>query len=140
MIVNHDKQSMPATASDMLMPLLDHPEYQASKLVIVEEAQFFTDLVPFVLRVVDGERKHCVVVGLDGDADRKPFGKVLDLIPYCDKVTKMTALCKRCADGTPALFSYAHKVDERSTTNTGEPCVGGEDRYIPLCRRHFLGA
>ena len=140
MIVNHDKQSMPAIASDALMPLLEHPEYQTSKLVIIEEAQFFTDLVPFVLQVVDCQRKHCVVVGLDGDADRKPFGKVLDLIPYCDKVTKMTALCKRCADGTPALFSYAHKVDERSTANTGEPCVGGEDRYIPLCRRHFLEA
>jgi thymidine kinase len=140
MIVNHDKQAIPAVANDTLMPFLTHPEYLTSKLVVVEEAQFFPDLVPFILRVVDDERKHCVVVGLDGDADRKPFGAVLELIPYCDKVTKMTALCKRCADGTPALFSYAHKVDERSTTVTGEPCVGGEDRYVPLCRKHFLSA
>lgn len=140
MIVNHDQQTMPAVSSDSLTPLLENPDYKSSKLVIVEEAQFFPDLLPFVLNTVDKERKHCVVVGLDGDADRKPFGKVLDLIPYCDKVTKMTALCKWCADGTPALFSYAHKLDKTSTAVTGAPCVGGEERYVPLCRRHFLDA
>jgi len=140
MIVNHDQQSMPAVANNTLMPLQNHSEYKTSKLVIIEEAQFFPDLVEFVLHVVDVERKHCVVVGLDGDADRKPFGSVLNLIPYCDKVTKMTALCKWCADGTPALFSFAHKVDETSTIVTGAPCVGGEERYVPLCRRHFLEA
>jgi len=138
MIVNHDLQSMPAVASPSLMPLLDHAEYKAAKLVVIEEAQFFADLVPFVQKVVDNDEKHCVVVGLDGDAERRPFGKVLDLVPLCDKVTKLTAMCKLCADGTPALFSAAVAADATAANEAGVPCVGGEERYMPVCRRHFM--
>ena len=140
MIVNHDKQALPAIATDTLTVLLDSEDYKQSRLVVIEEAQFFPDLRFFVEKVVDGDKKHCVVVGLDGDANRKPFGDVLNLIPLCDKVTKLTSLCKLCADGTPALFSYAYKIDETSTAVTGKACVGGEERYIPLCRKHFLSS
>jgi thymidine kinase len=34
--------------------------------------------------------KHVVVVGLDGDAGRAPFGDVLKLIPLADSVEKKT--------------------------------------------------
>ena len=137
MIVNHDLQKMPAVASPSLMPLLSHTEYKSAKLVVIEEAQFFADLVPFVQKVVDEDKKHCVVVGLDGDAERRPFGKVLDLVPLCDKVTKLTAMCKLCADGTPALFSAAVAADATAANEAGVPCVGGEERYMPVCRKHF---
>jgi thymidine kinase len=102
------------------------------KLIIVEEAQFFIDLIPFVKYTVDCARKNMVVVGLDGDYNRKPFGQLLECIPLADKVTKLTSLCSRCADGTPALFSY------RKKDNVEQVCVGGKDEYIPLCRKCFL--
>ena len=57
MIVNHDLQKMPAIASQTLMPLLDHAEYKSARLVVIEEAQFFSDLVPFVQKVVDDDKK-----------------------------------------------------------------------------------
>lgn len=134
MIVNHDLQMLPAKCSHTLMSLLTDDEYKKSKLVVVEEAQFFPDLLEFITRVVDVDRKHAVVVGLDGCSERKPFGQVLSLIPHADRITKMTALCKLCADGTPALFTYAHKAKVNQTV----VCVGGEDRYEPLCRLHYL--
>ena len=138
MIVNHDQQMMPAMATDKLMPLLETEEYKKSKLVVVEEAQFFADLVPFVLSVVDRDRKNAVVVGLDGDAERRPFGKVLDLIPHCDRVTKLTAMCKYCKDGTPAIFTFARNSETEATVGAGIPCVGADEKYIPLCRKHYL--
>jgi thymidine kinase len=103
-----------------------------AKLIIVEEAQFFIDLVVFVKSMVDYEDKNMVVVGLDGDYNRKPFGQLLECIPLADKVTKLTSLCSRCADGTPALFSY------RKNSAVEQVCVGGKDEYIPLCRKCFL--
>jgi thymidine kinase len=139
-VVNHDRISIPAIAVSNLMPLLSHTEYGQSRLVVVEEAQFFPDLLEFVRAVVDRDGKHCVVVGLDGDAERRPFGKVLDLIPYCDRVTKLTAMCKRCGDGTPALFTFAAGAQAAAANAEGVPCVGSDDLYVPLCRRHYLAA
>ena len=138
-IVNHDLQRLPAIATDRLMPLLEHPEFASAKLVVVEEAQFFPDLVPFILSTVDLSGKNAVVVGLDGDAERKPFGRILDLIPYADRITKLTAFCHLCADGTPAIFTHAYK-EAASTVADGQPCVGAADKYTPMCRRHYIDA
>ena len=137
-VVNHDKQSIPAFATDSLLPMASHAEYASSRLIIVEEAQFFSDLVPFLTMAVDKDRKNVVVVGLDGDAERRPFGKVLDLLPFCDKVTKLTSFCRFCADGTPAIFTLAYGSDASASAVAGVPCVGADEKYVPVCRKHYL--
>lgn len=139
-IVNHDLQRLPAIATDRLVPLKDHEEYASAKLIVVEEAQFFPDLIPFILQAVDTDGKHAVVVGLDGDAERKPFGRVLDLVPYADRITKLTAFCHLCQDGTPAIFTHAYKDEAVIATADGKPCVGAADKYTPMCRKHYLAA
>lgn len=139
-VVNHDKIAIPAVGCDTLMPLISNLDFQQSRLVVIEEGQFFEDLVPFVTQAVDNLEKHVVVVGLDGDAQRRPFGHVLELIPLCDRVTKMTAMCRTCRDGTPALFTFAHAKEATQASVDGVPHVGAEDKYAPLCRRHFLAA
>lgn len=139
MIVNHDKQMMPAEATDKLMSMLEKEEYKSCRLVVVEEAQFFPDLIPFIEQVVDKDKKHAVVVGLDGDADRRPFGRVLDLVPLADRVTKLTAMCKYCGDGTPAIFTFAHNSDTEAAIASGSVVnVGSDEKYVPLCRKHYL--
>jgi thymidine kinase len=101
-------------------------------LIIIEEAQFFNDLVLFVKCMVEREGKDMVVVGLDGDFNREPFGQILHCIPLADKVTKLTAMCVECADGTPALFSY------RKVTGGNQILIGGSDEYEPYCRSCYL--
>lgn len=76
-------------------------------------------------------------LGLDGDRNRCNFGRVLDLIPYADTLTKLTALCSRCCDGTPALFSCLI-VGENDDREYDQIRVGGADSYEPMCRKHFL--
>lgn len=135
-VVTHDKDRVDAVGVLRLMPCLSTPEYEEARLIIIEEAQFFVDLVAFVLHAVEKSGKDVVVVGLDGDSDRQPFGSLLELVPLADTVTKLTALCKRCGDGTEALFSAALKGKK----TMGEILhVGGEESYEPLCRRHYLG-
>jgi thymidine kinase len=124
---------MKATGVKELREILTLGEFHAADLVIIEEGQFFPDLYDIVLRLVEVNQKRVVVVGLDGDSDRKPFGQILDLIPLADTVTKLTALCKRCNDGTVGLFSgfLSLKKDK-------QVCVGGTETYEPMCRRHYL--
>ncbi len=135
-ITSHNKDSHPAIAVRALTPILESPAFADARCIIIEEAQFFPDLKAFVLEAVEVYEKEVIVVGLDGDSSRKPFGEVLDLIPYCDTIHKLTALCTHCGDGTAALFSH-RKPTAATTTQVN---VGAQDQYEPLCRKHFLNA
>jgi thymidine kinase len=130
-ICSHDRENHPATAVKELMPVLDTETYQKAKLIVLEESQFFPDLLAFVKSAVDRDGKHVVAVGLDGDSERRPFGQMLELIPLCDTVRKITSLCADCGDGTPALFSH------RRVQVDSQVAVGASTLYEPLCRKHY---
>jgi len=137
-VISHDRMSIPATAVDIhggLKAILTSPEFLSATAIVVDEAQFFVDcLIEFVRVAVDEFGKHVTVVGLDGDANRQPFGDVLALIPLADSVEKRTALCLKCGDGTVALFSRKLVTDDVSSEQVS---VGGSDKYEPVCRKHF---
>ena len=92
----------------------------------------FDDAFDNIILWVDKLNKTVICAGLDGDFERNPFGDVLKLIPYADKVKKLTALCKKCNNGTPAIFS------KRITNNNKQTIVGGADMYESVCRKHYL--
>lgn len=137
-VVNHDHQKCPARSCSLLQESLMWEDYNKAQLIVIEEGQFFNDLVDFVILSVEKHNKHVVVVGLDGDAHRKPFGKILDLIPLADDVQRIYALCKLCGDGTPARFTSAVSEAVSEATVDGKPNIGSTESYRPLCRRHFL--
>jgi thymidine kinase len=131
-IVSHDSERHPALATKDLADVLEVPEFASARLVIIEEAQFFRGLKAFVLNSVEVLKKDVICVGLDGDAERRPFGELLELVPFCDSVVKRHAFCRRCSQPEPALFTFRHqKLAEQVV-------VGGADLYEPLCRKHYL--
>ena len=134
-IVTHDKESYPATATSRLNALLSSKSFKDAQCIIIEEAQFFPDLKDFVSDAVEVHSKSVICVGLDGDSDRKPFGQILDLVPYADSVSKMSALCSRCSDGTQAIFTY-----RKPGAPEGQVSVGADEQYEALCRKHYLTA
>ena len=131
-IYSHDKTKVAALPITYLTQQQRHEPYTVSKLIIIEEGQFFDDLYDFVLKAVERDGKHVVVGGLDGDCFRKPFGQILQLIPLADRVTKLNSLCKACGDGTIGLFTF------RTTKSKEIVEVGGSETYIPLCRKHYI--
>ena len=131
-VSSHDKEQVSALAIGDLSTLYDEPHYSSCKLLVIEEAQFYKGLYDFVITAVERDKKHVVCVGLDGDAQRKPFGELLQLIPLCDNVEKIKSLCKECGDGTSALFTH------RCLSIEGQIQVGANGTYMPLCRKHFL--
>jgi len=98
----------------------------------IDEGQFFTDLYPFVILLVDTFKKHVVVSGLDGDSDRNMFGDILKLIPICDTVDKLCAYCAMCNNGTNGPFTRKIVKDSKQID------IGGSEKYIPVCRNHYL--
>ena len=130
-VVTHDNQRASCLAIRDLDDLRPE-EWSRYSVLIVEEAQFFRRLVPFVEMVVDTHGKHLYLVGLDGDSNRRPFGELLECIPLADRVERLTAFCRRCANGTPAPFTY-----RCNGPHDQQVLVGGQDRYMPLCRECY---
>jgi len=136
-VINHDRLSVPARAvkPSELLDVMKWPEFLNARLVVLDEAQFFSegseDLARFVRVSVEGMQKNVVLVGLDSDADRKPFLGFLALCAQADSVEKKSAMCVLCGDGTPAIFTRSLK--ERADRVT----VGGAELYQPVCRNHF---
>ena len=115
------------TLTDLLKPdIIDN-----NKVFLINEGQFFPDLYEIVKKLVDTYHKEVYVCGLDGDFKREIFGDILKLIPICDKVTKLNAICKMCCNGTKAIFS-------KRITKEMEQKVIGSDNYIPVCRKCYL--
>lgn len=100
-----------------------------SDVILINEGQFFEDLYEVVVEMLKRDKK-VYICGLDGDFERKRFGTILDLIPLCDKVTKLTSLCSLCKNGTPGIFSMR-------LTNETDQTVVGSDNYIPVCRKCY---
>ena len=134
-ITSHDNKELgDCVVIDKLFKLKDEhiEKYNSADIIIIEELQFFEDAFNFIKESTDIDMKIIIAAGLDGDSNREPFGDVLRLIPYAEKVTKLSAFCKICQDGTPAFFT------KRVIKCNDKVIVGSEDKFIATCRRHYL--
>lgn len=133
-IASHDIDKFPALT---VKQLADVPEEAlgSHRVLVIDEGQFYPDLVEKVAAWADKyDDLHIVVSGLDGDARRRPFGSLLELIPHAEEVVRLSAYCATCANGTVANFS------KKITGGEEQVEVGAADKYIPVCRRHYLAA
>lgn len=142
-IVTHDKNKIPCIKTNILKNIwnpdikegVDNSNYlitKYSEVILINEGQFFNDLFEVVNDMINHGKK-VYVCGLDGDFERKQFGQMLDLIPLCDKVTKLTSLCSKCKNGTPGIFSMR-------LTNEKEQTIVGSQNYIPVCRNCYISS
>jgi len=131
-VASHDNVNENCFICDKLREVLKEDNYKNAKVVIVEEGQFFKDIVKFVKRATDEDKKHVIVYGLNGDYKRKPFGHILKLTALANKIDKFDAYCYFCKNTTPADYT----LKEKGSSERIE--VGDKDIYKPVCRKHYL--
>jgi thymidine kinase len=140
MLSSHDKVMAPCLQANKLADIwplegcIESNSYEnnlltSAEVILINEGQFFPDLYEIVVDMLN-KNKKVYICGLDGDFERKKFGFILDLIPLCDKVIKLTSLCSICKDGTPAIFSMR-------LTEEKEQTIVGSTNYIPVCRKCY---
>lgn len=122
-------QGSPVLAIRRLQELSEHPEYRSADTVMIDEAQFFEDLEPCVMRMVEVDHRHVIVSGLLSDANRRVFGGLHKLVHHADSFTLLSALCKQCSNGTPGIYTRK----KRDVAQT----IGGSELYETVCRRHY---
>jgi thymidine kinase len=128
-IVNHNLEKIKSIKVKTLSEV-NITDILNNDFIFIDEGQFFSDLTENVLTWVNKYKKSVYIYGLDGDFKRQSFGRIHELLPHCDNITKLKALCTMCNDGTEALFT--HRISKENTQ-----VVIGVDNYVPLCREHY---
>lgn len=104
-----------------------------AEVVVIDEAQFFSNLVPAVKGYIS-QGKRVQVYGLASDFKGDKFGSIVDLISFADVAVQMTAKCARCSSESrtivPASFT------DRNGDKNEVISVGGMAEYTPVCRYH----
>lgn len=115
-------------------------------MIGIDEINFFTDEYDLVntIKLWINQGKHVICAGLDGDANMNQFGYISKLLPMADKFVKLNAKCEICKNEmmvidpvnlTDAPFTKKLTNDVNSVNNVVD--VGGSDKYIAVCRKHF---
>ena len=131
LLCTHDKQSTDCFNINNLQDIFSLQIVDKYSVFLINEGQFFEDILDIVPQLVEKYGRKVYIFGLDGYFERKKFGNLLDLIPLADKVIKKTALCKLCKNGKKGIFTMR-------LTNDDKQIVVGSNIYIPVCRQCFL--
>lgn len=139
-IVTHNNIRIPCKSMDSLCSLFKDDDFASAEAIIIEEGQFFSDLYDFATKAADIHQKEVIIAGLSGDFKRDSFGDICRLIPHAEKITKLSALCILCKNGTPAHFTKKIAITKNiinHDTQTKQIDVGSTDKYIAVCRTHY---
>jgi thymidine kinase len=129
-LVNHAHNALnkvPCINSEKTLSLLEtHPDFTEADTVGIDEIQFYDDAPEFVKKWCT--KKSFYMAGLDSDFRGNLFGRIAELLPLCNKVEKLTAVCICGADA-----SYTKRMGSSEEVEV----IGGNDMYRSVCRDCF---
>jgi thymidine kinase len=106
--------------------------------VLVDEAQFLTPAqVKQLAAVVDELNIPVLCYGLRTDFRGELFPGSAQLLAWADNLVELKTIC-HC--GRKAIMVVRVKADGTAEREGAQIEIGGNERYVPLCRRHFSQA
>lgn len=106
----------------------DIKNYDAD-VYVIDEFQFLKGDLSELYDLSEKGKKF-FIAGLNLTSERKPFGKMGDLLCMADNVQMLTAVCENCKSEN-AIYTY-FKGDAKASD-----ILVGEDCYMPLCRKCY---
>ena len=113
-------------------------EFKKRKLdcILVDEAQFLTQRhVLQLCEVADTLGIPVLCYGLRTDFQAKLFPGSAALLALADTLVELKAVCE-C--GRKATMNLRVDADGHAVASGAQTEIGGNDRYVALCRRHFF--
>ena len=106
--------------------------------VFLDEAQFLTaDQVMQLARIVDELDIPVICYGLRTDFTGELFEGSARLLAIADEIRELKTICK-C--GRKATMNLRIDAEGKAVSSGERIEIGGNDRYVPLCRKHFYEA
>ena len=97
-------------------------------IFFIDEFQFLNGNVDIIQEMASKGKKF-FIAGLNLTSERKPFGKMGDLMCIADTVEIMTSVCEVCKCDN-AVFSY-YKGEK------SDDILIGDNEYVPVCRECY---
>lgn len=103
--------------------------------VLIDEAQFLTKEQVYQLgEVTDNLNIPVLAYGLRTDFQGEPFPGSKYLLAWADNLIELKAICF-C--GRKATMVIRLDQDGNAITQGSQVEIGGNDRYVSMCRKHF---
>ena len=129
-IINHNQKSIDCIGLDKLIDIITNEQYINNKYILIDEGQFFSDIIEFIKIAIEKDNKHIYITGLNGDSNRNPFSNISKLISIANKVDILDSNCSYCDD--KGIFTL------RTTTSKKKILIGDDKIYKPVCRKHYI--
>ena len=126
------------TDTDLFKVVEEARADQPLHCVLIDEAQFLTrDQVFALSEVTDKLNIPVLAYGLRTDFQGEPFEGSKYLLSWADNLKELKAIC-HC--GTKATMVLRMDEDGNAVTEGSQVEIGGNDRYVSMCRKHFKEA
>ncbi|MDA0707378.1 MAG: thymidine kinase [Proteobacteria bacterium] len=123
------------TEDDLLTIVASGHESAALSCVLIDEAQFLTREQVFQLsEVTDKLGIPVLAYGLRTDFRGEPFEGSKYLLAWADNLNELKAIC-HC--GRKATMVVRFDADGNAVREGSQIEIGGNDRYVSVCRKHF---
>ena len=121
---------------DLFVAVSEELKRRALHCVLIDEAQFLTrDHVLQLCRVADELSIPVLCYGLRTDFLGNLFEGSAALLALADALVELKAVCE-C--GRKATMNLRVDAEGHAVAAGAQTEIGGNDRYIALCRRHFF--
>ena len=121
---------------DLFVKIADALKTRPIHCILVDEAQFLTkDHVFQLASVADSLKIPVLAYGLRTDFQANLFEGSKWLLAIADELHELKTICK-C--GSKATMNLRIDGEGRAVKEGASIEIGGNDRYIALCRKHFM--
>lgn len=130
-IGSHNKFTISCNSIKEIDDIFNHEDYSKAQYIFIDEFQFFKNAKDKILKMVNEDKKLVFLAGLMTNFKNEYFGDLYLLVPYAERINKLSALCLLCKDGTQACFTCS------DNKNTETVCISN-CKFFSVCRKHYI--
>jgi thymidine kinase len=124
--------------TDIATIVAERHAHEAIACVLVDEAQFLTSAqVDQLAHLADVVGIPVLAYGLRTDFQGQLFPGSARLLALADSLIELKSVCE-C--GRKATMNLRVDAQGRAVVEGAQTEIGGNDRYVALCRKHFVAA